>query len=219
MRISVSKRFGEMLQGMREPLLTNNLSETYRTFVAGFETTTTFLRWALVYMILKPQVQEKLQREIVSVIGPSRPPVVADLSNMPYTEAVMTEVFRITSFLPFGAPQCATEDVQFDGYTIPKGTEVWPLMCFHSMNAQVWGDPEVFRPERFLDKNGRLIKSWVEKVQPFSVGQRACLGKPLARMEVFIFFTTIMQHFTVSSSTTQARNQPLLSYSRPNLSR
>lgn len=72
-------------------------------------------------MILNPEVQKNVQTEIDSMIGPSRMPSMADRSKMPYTEAVINEIFRITYFLPFGLPHCATEDVQFDGYTIPKG--------------------------------------------------------------------------------------------------
>ncbi|GAU94491.1 hypothetical protein RvY_06259-2 [Ramazzottius varieornatus] len=179
--------------------LMRNLGDLY---VAGFETTTTFLRWALIYLILHPRVQAKLQGEIDVVIGSSRAPTMTDKAPMVYTEAVILEVFRLSDFLPFLIPHCATEDVQIDGYVIPEGTEIWPLVTYHYCNAKVWGDPQVFRPERFLDDKDQLLQSLADEIQPYSTGRRACLGEPLAKMEVFILLTTILQHFTISSQTT-----------------
>ena len=221
----------------------------FARFVAGYETTATFLRWCMVYMILHPEVQAKVQAEIEAVVGPFRQPTITDESNMPYTKAVITEVHRISSFVPFAVPHCTTEDMELEGFHIPKGTsilfllnhhesrlektnsftiknqslfeikcalyyeirneskiqnwsgnktrgkyrwnnlfllvkywcamfslltlgtEVWPMVCHHFMNPAVWGDPETFRPERFLDQNEKLIGSLVEEVQPYWVGE------------------------------------------------
>ncbi|GAV09180.1 hypothetical protein RvY_18766-2 [Ramazzottius varieornatus] len=98
--------------------LIRNLSDLY---VAGFETTTTFLRWAMVYMIFNPEVQTKVQAEVDWAVVSSRWSAVADQSKMPHSTAVINEVTRITYFVPFGVPHCTTEDVPFKGYTIPKG--------------------------------------------------------------------------------------------------
>ena len=88
---------------------------------AGYETLSTFLRWCMVYMILHPEIQQKVQAEIDRVIGRARLPSVADKSKMPYTDAVTIEIHRRSAFVPFGIAHCSTEDADFEGYTIPKG--------------------------------------------------------------------------------------------------
>jgi methyl farnesoate epoxidase/farnesoate epoxidase len=60
-------------------------------------------------------------------------------------------------------------------------------------SKKYWGDPEVFRPERFLDNQGCLMKD--ERLIPFGIGKRVCLGESLAKMSLFLYFTTIIKHF------------------------
>ena len=69
-------------------------------------------------------------------------------------------------------------------------------ICLYSLfqDKDHWGDPEVFRPERFLDPEGKLVKD--EWMIPFGAGKRACLGEILARSTLFLFFTTLLQEFT-----------------------
>ncbi|OQV26084.1 Cytochrome P450 2D3 [Hypsibius exemplaris] len=178
--------------------LVRNLADIY---ITGYETTATFLRWCMVYIILHQDVQERVQDEIDAVVGKFRYPTPEDEQNMPYTKAVITEIHRISSFVPFAVPHCTTEDVELEGFAIPKGTEVWPVVCHHFMNSEIWGDPETFRPERFLDAAGVLIPGLVQEVQPYGVGRRACVGEPLAKAEIFSFFTSILQKFTIISPT------------------
>ncbi|OQV14480.1 Cytochrome P450 2B19 [Hypsibius exemplaris] len=204
------KTAGESLGTFTDKQLVRNVSDL---FVAGYETTSTFLRWCMVYMIRNPEVQVKVQAEIDTVIGRARNPAPADKSSLPYTDAVTIEIHRITSFVPFGISHCTTEEVKFEQYTIPKGTEIWPVQCNHFMNPKIWGDPETFRPERFIGKSGELLHSLADEVQPFSVGRRACLGESLARNEIFTFFSTILQNFTLTSEvvpSAEARISPVL---------
>ena len=72
-------------------------------------------------MILHPEVQRKVQAEIDSIVGQSRHPTYADKSDMPYTEAVIIEIHRVACITPFGLQHCALEDVEFEGFLIPKG--------------------------------------------------------------------------------------------------
>jgi len=69
------------------------------------------------------------------------------------------------------------------------------LVNMYSVNSSkaYWGDPEVFRPQRFLDSHGHLIKD--ERLIPFGIGKRACLGESLAKMSLFLYFTTLIKNF------------------------
>ncbi|XP_064600806.1 cytochrome P450 2J4-like [Liolophura sinensis] len=162
-------------------------------FVAGTETTATTLQWALVYMINYPDVQTKVRAEIRSVIGRGRFPTMADRKHMPYMEATLMEVLRCGDISPLSVPHAASQDTSLAGYAIPKGTIIMtPLISLHK-DPQVWKDPEVFDPCRFLDSDGNIVKS--DNLLPFSAGKRVCLGESLARMELFLYLSSMLQRF------------------------
>ncbi|NXK55042.1 CP2D3 protein, partial [Chauna torquata] len=173
----------------------NNLRlVTADLFAAGSETTSTTLRWAFLNMLLHPEIQSKVQKEIDMVIGRERPPTMADQVNMPYTNAVIHEVQRYGDVVPIGLPHMTYRDTELQGFFIPKGTTVITNLSSVLKDESVWKKPNEFYPEHFLDANGQFVKP--EAFMPFSAGRRACLGEQLARMELFIFFTSLLQKFT-----------------------
>lgn len=84
-------------------------------------------------------------------------------------------------------------DVTVDGYFVPAGSQVVPLLYAVHMNPELWEEPEVFRPDRFLTAEGKVFKP--EQFMPFGVGRRMCLGDVLARMEIFLFFSSLLHTF------------------------
>ncbi|XP_074121895.1 cytochrome P450 2J4-like [Sminthopsis crassicaudata] len=166
---------------------------TLDLFFAGTETTSTTLRWALLYMALYPEIQGKIQEEIDRVIGQSRQPTMADKENMPYTNAAVHEVQRMGDIIPFNVPRMAAVDTTVAGYHVPKGTMLSTNLTALHRDPKEWATPETFNPEHFLE-NGQFKKR--ESFLPFSIGKRACLGEQLARAELFLFFTSLLQKFT-----------------------
>ena len=68
---------------------------------------------------------------------------------------------------------------------------------YHVMNdPQHFENPRKFYPTRFLDSNNRFVND--ERVCPFGLGKRYCLGKSLAEKEYFLFFVGLMQSFVLS---------------------
>ncbi|XP_039591017.1 cytochrome P450 2J6-like isoform X1 [Polypterus senegalus] len=167
---------------------------TMDLFGAGTETTATTLRWALLYMAKYPHIQQKVQEEIDQVIGPSRVPSMEDRINMPYTYAVIHEVQRAGNVVPVSPPRMASKDTTLAGYSIPKGTVILPDLTSVLNDENEYMTPGVFNPQHFLDENGKFMKN--ETLIPFSIGKRACPGENLARMEIFLFFTSLLQAFT-----------------------
>ena len=165
-------------------------------FTAGVETTTSTLTWALLLMVLHPDVQTRVQQEIDAVLG-RRNPSYADRVRMPYTEAVLTEVYRRTAVFPLGVPHRVTRQVTFRGHTFPEDAVVFTHLDAVHMDPEYWGDPETFRPERFLTADGGIRRD--ERVIPFGVGKRFCLGETLARMEAFMLFSCLLQRFRFAS--------------------
>ncbi|XP_025107692.1 cytochrome P450 1A1-like [Pomacea canaliculata] len=162
-------------------------------FGAGTNTVSVFLDWSVLLMAAYPDVQEKVFREIEMVVGLNRYPSLADRSSLPMVEATIYEVFRFASPVPLALPHATTCDTTVRGYDVPKGTVVLVNIFSVLHDKETWGDPEKFRPERFLLDNGQLDKAKTEQVIVFSMGRRRCVGEYLARMEVFLAFTTLIQ--------------------------
>ncbi|XP_072406275.1 cytochrome P450 2K1-like [Chiloscyllium punctatum] len=181
-------------------------------FGAGTETTSTTVCWGLLLMMKYPDIQRKVQEEIDQVIGAGRAPVTEDRKRMPYTDAVIHEIQRFANIVPINLPHSTTEDTHVKGHFIPKGTYVITVLTSVLRDKTQWKTPKEFNPAHFLDADGNFVKR--DAFMPFSAGRRVCAGEALAKVELFLFFTTLLQkfHFQAPPGVTDLDTSPRIGF-------
>ncbi|XP_018426765.1 PREDICTED: cytochrome P450 2C8-like [Nanorana parkeri] len=163
---------------------------------AGTETTTSTLNFALVLISNYPDVQAKVQQELDEVTESQRQAGIVDRAQMPYTNAVVHEIQRVLDLAPLAHYHAVTEDTQFRGYTLPKGTTVIPFISSVLSDPSQWETPHEFNPGHFLDEKGQFRTKTA--FMAFSAGKRVCAGENLARMELFLLFCALLQKFNIT---------------------
>ncbi|XP_068217492.1 cytochrome P450 2L1-like [Palaemon carinicauda] len=176
---------------------TNLIATLSDLFGAGSETTSSTIRWMIAIMATHPEIQKKMQREIDEVVPKDRLPTLQDKDRLPYTEAVLFEVLRYSSFVPLGLIHATTEDIRVGQYRLPKDTAIFASARSCHRDPRYFERPDEFYPEHFLDKEGKVI-SKKEGFLPFSLGRRQCMGEILAKNEFFLFSTSLFQNFFAS---------------------
>ena len=160
--------------------------------VAGHETTFTALSWALDLLSQWPETYARLCNEVATTLQ-GQPPRAADLARLPYLDAVIQEALRLRP-PAWSINRVALEPFELDGYPISTGASliVSPWILHH--DPDLWGDAEVFRPERWLDASTKNLPRGA--YFPFGLGPRICIGMPLAEMEMRLLLATILQQVT-----------------------
>ena len=160
-------------------------------FAAGTETTATTLKWALMYMLLHKDVQEKIHKELDDVVGRNRLPSLTDRPNLPYTEATLLEIQRFATITPLGVPHAPVQDTVLNGYDIPEGTVILPNLWAIHHDPDLWKNPDEFNPDRFLNPDTKQVVQREELI-PFSIGKTSfmsgCNLLSLWRVKLFLVF-------------------------------
>lgn len=148
-------------------------------------------------MVLYPEVQKKAHAEIDAVIGPNRIPDFDDRLSLPYINAIVKETTRWHSVAPLGVPHMATDDDEYDGYYIPKGTVVignaWSIMH----DPQAFKDPMEYQPERYL-KDGQINPDVRDPdTAAFGFGRRICPGRHLSDSSLYAFASCLLAVYDI----------------------
>lgn len=161
----------------------------------GHDTTSASINWFLHLMGVNPHIQEKVQREVDEVLGTTdRTVTYEDLSSLKYLEACIKETLRLYPSVPLIARQ-VVEDIKIKDHILPAGTGVVVVPSMVHRDPAYWDDPEVFRPERFVDGELKHPYAYI----PFSAGSRNCIGQRFAIMEEKCILALLMRHLRVRS--------------------
>ncbi|TFK88359.1 cytochrome P450 [Polyporus arcularius HHB13444] len=161
-------------------------------FGAGIDTTSAALEIALCAMLHSPGSVRKAQEELDRVVGRERLPTFDDERSLPYLEAFIAEVYRWHPVAPLAVPHSVTTDDMYEGNLIPKGATVIGNLYTILKDPDMFPEPEVFRPERFMETQDPRIADL-----PFGFGRRHCPGMHVAKQSVYIAVARILWAFDV----------------------
>ncbi|KAL6483894.1 hypothetical protein MHYP_G00087660 [Metynnis hypsauchen] len=119
-----------------------------------------------------------------------------DRTQLPYTYATVHEIQRCANIVPLGVVHETTQPAELHGYHLNAGTEILSNLTAIMTDQEHWKHPNTFNAENFLDEKGQFCKN--DYFLPFSLGPRVCLGESLAKTELFIFFTSLIQRLKFS---------------------
>ncbi|GMT05771.1 hypothetical protein PENTCL1PPCAC_27945 [Pristionchus entomophagus] len=167
-------------------------------FFAGIQTECNTFGWAFLYLAIHQDVQERAREHIWNEIGRDGEIRFENRRNLPYIEALVAEVQRISNVAPFGLFHKNHEETTLDGYTIPAGSIVMMNLYSTLLDESVFEDPRSFRPERFLSPSGDLDQRAMKRSVPYGIGSRVCMGEIIARTELFTVIGSLLQNFRFS---------------------
>lgn len=162
-------------------------------FVASIETTTNTIGFVIAFLSVKQDIQKKIHDELDDVLGKDILPRLANRNRLPYLQATLAEVARMGNVGPTSVPHRAINDTTLLGYNIKKDSIMLANLMSVHMDENHWGDPNVFRPERFINENGEYCDDpWI---MTFGLGRRRCPGKILAKNILFLVTACMLQKF------------------------
>ncbi|PIA35086.1 hypothetical protein AQUCO_03600028v1 [Aquilegia coerulea] len=164
-------------------------------FIAGTDSTSGTIEWALAELIRHPKAMKKVQDELREVVQSYRELEENDLQNLPYLRAVMKETLRLHPPLPFLIPHMAMDSCRMLGYRIPKETQVLVNVWAIGRDPETWKDPSVFTPERFLEMDNVDYKGHNFEYLPFGSGRRMCPAIPLASRVLPLTLGSLLHSF------------------------
>jgi len=142
-------------------------------------------------MVLFPDVQNKAQDELDRIIGGNRLPSFAEKSSLPYISCIVSECLRWNPVAPIGLAHYVTEDDEYNGYRIPKGSTILPNVWYGTPSQpslsiceteafvrailhdeHTYPEPHKFHPERFEDLEKNRLTGINEQPLAFGFGRR-----------------------------------------------
>ncbi|RFU33856.1 hypothetical protein B7463_g2489, partial [Scytalidium lignicola] len=157
----------------------------------GLDTVTTAVAWLIAVLAKRPDIQRKAYQAILEVYTSESPLCDAnDDQKIPYLVALVREGLRMYTVLRLNLPRTSTKDVTYNGITFPKGTTFFLNAHACNMDENVWEDPEVFRPERWLEQPDAPLFT-------YGVGYRMCAGFLLSNRELYLIMLRIISCFEI----------------------
>ncbi|PPR90383.1 hypothetical protein GOBAR_AA30307 [Gossypium barbadense] len=168
--------------------------------LAGSDTTTVTLIWALSLLLNKPHLLKKAQEELDIHVSKDRFVQESDISKLVFIQAIIKETLRMYPPAPLSAPRELNESCTIGGYEIPKGTRL--IINLHKIqrDPKVWSGPSEFMPERFLTTYKDVdVRGQHFELMPFGSGRRSCPGTSFALQMLHLTLSNFLHAFEFST--------------------
>ncbi|KAF5468354.1 hypothetical protein F2P56_012512 [Juglans regia] len=168
--------------------------------LAGTDTTSVTLTWALSLLLNNREALAKVQQELELQVGKERQVKDSDMKNLVYLQAVIKETMRLYPAAQLTLPHESTEDCTLAGYHVPAGTRLLVNLAKIHRDPLVWPDPAKFRPERFLTTHKDInVRGQNFELLPFGSGRRVCPGISLSLKLTQLMLATFLHSFDIST--------------------
>ncbi|KAI0377904.1 cytochrome P450 [Hypomontagnella monticulosa] len=160
----------------------------------GFETVANTVQWTIAHLANHPHIQDKAYEEIRQFQGSDEPLCdAADDQKCAYILALAKEALRFFAVVPLALPRESIKDIEYEGVVIPTGSTVYMNAWACNRDPELWDDPDVFLPERWLERPDNLVFT-------FGLGYRMCAANILATRELYLIFTRLLSSFRLETS-------------------
>ncbi|MED6196700.1 hypothetical protein PIB30_049834 [Stylosanthes scabra] len=165
-------------------------------FVAGTDTTSSTIEWAMSELLRNPEKLEQVRKELQQVIGKDEQEQIEEsyITKLPYLRAVVKETFRLHPPIPLLVPHKSEDNVEICGFMVPKDAQVLVNVWAMGRDSNIWRNPDEFLPERFLE-NDVDFKGQDFELIPFGAGRRICPGLPLASRTIHIVLASLLYNY------------------------
>ncbi|KAJ6675890.1 CYTOCHROME P450 FAMILY 81 SUBFAMILY K POLYPEPTIDE 1-RELATED [Salix viminalis] len=192
--------------------------------IAGTETVSVTMEWAMSALLNHPEILQKVRAEIASQVGHERLVEELDLPKLKYLRCVINETLRLYPVVPLLLPRCPSEDCTVAGFKVPRDTILLVNAFAMQRDPEMWEEPNRFKPERF---EVALEEKEGVKFIPFGMGRRACPGSSMGMRAIMLAMAGLIQCFewertgqemvdmTPVVSTSMVKAQPLEAFCKP----
>ncbi|KAL5563385.1 hypothetical protein UlMin_033132 [Ulmus minor] len=168
--------------------------------LAGTDTTTITMIWAVSLLLNNRDALKKTQQELDLHVGRERQVNESDINNLVYLQAVIKETLRLYPAAPLSVPHEAMEDCNIGGYDVAAGTHLLVHLSKLHRDPKVWSDPCEFKPERFLSDHKNIdIRGQNFELIPFGSGRRICPGISFALQVMHLTLATLLHGFEITT--------------------
>ncbi|KAH9697056.1 cytochrome P450 76C4 [Citrus sinensis] len=184
-----------IIQDKSEMIDTKHIKHLFADLlIAGNDTASITMEWAMAELLHNPEALSKVKLELEQTVGKGNPIEESDITRLPYLQAVIKETFRLHPTVPLLVPRKVSEDLEIEGFVVPKGAQVFVNVWAIGRDESIWDNPHSFMPERFLGSDVEFKGQHFELI-PFGAGRRICPGLPLAIRMLYLMLGSLINSF------------------------